>query len=292
MRYMLLHILCGLVFTQTLRYSQRRRARDYVAGAVNYVLAAAVSLAVLAVLAARRPLPSLWPSAALGAACGASYFGQFLLILLGYRLAGVGITMAVAAMGIVVPILLSWLWWSEAMTLWRWTALALLPVAMVLLRPLRRRLRHLSVRADAVLAGLFLNAGLMGTLHKAVNVYAPGGGAGDLFLFFRPHQLLYQACLFAAAAVSSVAYAVRRRGRCGRAELALGSVAGSVNVLGTISAVVGLGLVAAAVFLPTVTCASIALSVIVSRILWGERVTPRQIAGVLAAGLIVVLANL
>jgi len=28
MPYMLLHILCGLVFTQTLRYSQRRRAAE------------------------------------------------------------------------------------------------------------------------------------------------------------------------------------------------------------------------------------------------------------------------
>ena len=103
-----------------------------------------VSLGALAALAWVRGMPPLYPAGALGAACGASYFGQFLLILLAYRLAGVGITTAVSSMGLLVPILLSWRFWGEPMTPWRWGALALLRVAMVLIRPMRRQVRHLT----------------------------------------------------------------------------------------------------------------------------------------------------
>lgn len=291
MQYLILNIVSWLVFTQTLRYAQHRRATDYVVGAVNYVLAAAVSLGALAALASLRSLPPLFPAGAFGAACGASYFGQFLLILVGYRLAGVGITTAVASMGIVVPILLSWCFWSEPMTPWRWAAVALLPATMFLVRPPRRHAGHLTWKADLVLLAVFLNNGLMSTLHKAVSIYASAGSATETFLFFQPQQLVYEAFLFPVAAVCSVGYALYRRGRCGRVELALGSIIGVSNVLGTMFAVVGLSVLAAAVFFPTFTCALIVLSVVVSWILWGERVTPRQVVGLALAICIVVLVN-
>ena len=292
MQFVVLNILCWLVFSQTLRYAQHRQARDYVVGAVNYVLAALISLGALAALALVRAMPPLYPAGALGAACGASYFGQFLLILLAYRLAGVGITTAVASMGLLVPILVSWRFWGEPMTPWRWGALALLPVAMLLVRPVRRQVSHLSWKADAVLLLAFLNAGFMSTLHKAVGIYAPAQAGGETFLFFHPQQLAYEAGLFVVAGACSVAYALARRGGCGRVELALGSVVGVSNVLGTMFSVVGLSIVAAGVFFPTLTCALVVLSVVVSRLLWNERVTRRQIAGLALAICIVVMVNL
>lgn len=292
MQFLVLNILCWLVFTQTLRYSQHRQARDYVVGAVNYVLAAVVSLGALGALACLRGAPPLYPAGALGAACGASYFGQFLLILLAYRLAGVGITTAVASMGLLVPILVSWRFWGEPMTAWRWGALALLPVAMLLVRPMRRHVRHLTWKADVILLVAFLNFGLISTLHKAVGIYAPAEAGSRTFLFFHPQQLAYEAFLFLVAGVCSAAYALGRRGGCGRVELALGSIVGVSNVLGTMFSVVGLSIVAAAAFLPTFTCALVVLSVVVSRLLWGERVTPRQIVGLVLAICIVAMVNL
>lgn len=289
---MVLNILCWVVFTQTIRYAQRRQVRDYVVGAVNYVLAAVVCLITLAVLTNLRGAPPLLPAATLGAACGASYFGQFLLILLAYRLAGVGITMALVSMGVLVPVLLSWCFWSEPMTAWRWVAVALLPAAMVLVRPVRHGTGRLSFKADAVLLAVFLNNGLMGAFHKAVTIYAAANPTPEPFLFFQPYQLVYEASLFLVAALCSVSYAVYRGGRCGGAEMALGSIVGVSNVFGTLFTVVALSLVAAAVFFPTVTCALVVLSVILSRILWGERVSPRQVAGLGVALCIVVLVNL
>ena len=305
MHDLVLYILCGLIFMQTLRYAQRRGATDYVAGAVNYALAAVICLALLAAFAAGRAMPALWPAAGLGAVCGASYFGQFLLLLVSYRLAGVGITTAVMSMGVVVPILLSWCLWSEAMTPLQWAAVCLLPVALLLVRPIRKPLHErpqiattairrprLTWKADVMLLAVFLNGGAMTTLHKAVNIYSPAVGAAEKFLFFQPSQLVYESFLFLVAAVCSVGYALWRGGRWGRRELTIGTVMGISNVLATLFAVVGLGVLAAAVFFPTATSALIVLSVVISWWLWDERVTPRQTVGLLVAICIVVLANL
>ena len=150
---------------------------------------------------------------------------------------------------------------------------------------------HLSWKADLILAAIFLNSGLSYTLHKAANIYLPAAHAEPI-LFFRPHQVVYSAFLFATAAFFSAAYAIARRGRLGKADLVLGSVIGVANVLATLFAVVGLGVVAAGVFLPTVTCASVSLSVAVSWVLWREKLTPRQLVGLAAAAGVVVLVNL
>ncbi len=294
MHFVLLNILCWLIFTQTLRYAQHRRdAPDYVVGAVNYVFAAVLSLGALAALSALRGPPALTKAGLMGAACGVSYFGQFLMILAGYRLAGVGITMSVASIGVLVPVVLSWLVWGEAMTPWRWVAVGLLPLALLLVRPpARNQPGHLSWKADLLLAAVFLNGGLMTTLHKAVGIYAASARSAGTFLGFPPHQIVYLSGLFVTAAACSATYAIVRGGRCGAAALSMGAVAGSANVMGTLSMVAGVAAVGAVVFYPTLTCAVIVLSVVVSRALWGERVTGRQFAGLAAAAGIVVLANL
>jgi multidrug transporter EmrE-like cation transporter len=193
MAFAFLNILFVLVFSQSLRYSQVRGARDYVAGAVNYVLAAMLAWVALAYVASREPL-TWWPAAALGAAEGASFFGQFLLLLVAYRLAGVGITTATTAAGIVVPVLVAWMYWGEPMTPWRWAAMAMVPASMVLMRPSRSPHPHLNWKADLALAASFLNSGLASVLHKAANIYAPA--AAPTVLFFRPHQIIYEAVLF------------------------------------------------------------------------------------------------
>jgi multidrug transporter EmrE-like cation transporter len=157
---------------------------------------------------------------------------------------------------------------------------------------MRRDVRHLTWKADVILLVAFLNYGLVSTLHKAVGIYAPPEAGSATFLFFHPQQLTYEACLFLVAGVCSAAYALARRGGWGRVELALGSVVGVSNVLGTMFSVVGLSILAAGVFFPTLTCALVVLSVVVSRLLWGERVTRRQIVGLVLAVCIVVMVNL
>jgi len=279
--YLILYIIFMQLFSQTLRYSQRRGAGVLAVSAVNYVVAAAVSAVVLAGWWWSAGLSVQRVPLALGAVTGTLYFVNLLIMLAAYRLVGVGITAAFSALGVVVPVIVSWYAWREQMTALRWAAVALLPVAVVLMRPSQNGRHRITFKADLILVSAFLVPGVVGTLHKALNVYAPGAGRN-----------LYQAALFAAAALSSVAYARWRRARYDRPVIVLGSVLGVSNVLATLFVLLSLSVMQAVVFYPMSASLVIASSVVVSWLLWRERVTRRQVVGLLFAVCIVILARL
>ena len=252
MHNIIINILGMLAFTQAMRYSQRRSGKDYLVGAINYVFAGAVAAAMLAALWLLRARPELLPTFPIGALAGVGYVVQLFLLLAAFRIAGVGISMAMASMGILVAILVSFVAWGEPMTPTGWIATGLLPVAILLVRPGRGSVGHLSLKADLLLAAIFLNGGIIATCHTAVSIYATSGGDGLFGL--EPYRLVYTAGLFSAGAVTSLAYAVRRGGRWDRKDLALGTFMGVVNLLITLTVVAGVAALSAAVFFPTVQC--------------------------------------
>ena len=281
MLYCILYVASVIVMTQLLRYIQRSGRGVFAAIAINYLAAAAFSAVALAILWRQIELPGHWPAAALGAVCGVLYFLHLLIVLAGYRLAGVGVTWAFAALGIVIPVFISWCAWGEAMSAAKWAAVATLPVAVVLLRPTNGPHRKLTLKGDLILVLAFVMAGAIGTLHKAMEVHV-GKAAIPA----------YQFVLFAAAAAASAGYVHLERRRYDRPTVALGSAMGLSNALATLFILLGLAAMPATVFYPISGALVIALSVIVSYLLWRERVSIRQVFGVLVAVGVVVLATL
>jgi len=282
MQYLVLYVLAMLTFHQILRYAQRSGIGVMAVSAVNYVVAAVLSLIILAAVAAVVTVSRPWTAAGLGTITGILYFVNLLVILAAYRLVGVGISIAFVALGVTVPVLVSWWLWDEPMTLVRWAAVALLPVAAFLMRPPGGHTRHMNLANDLILAAAVLVPGAVGCLHKAVNVYAVGAG----------NRHAYQAALFSAAAVCSVAYVLRHRLSCARRTVRLGSVLGTANVAATLFVLLSLSVMRAVVFYPVGASLVIWSSVVVSWLLWGERVTIRQAVGLCVSVCIVVLGRL
>ena len=281
MHYCILYVASVIVMTQLLRYVQRSGREVFAGVAINYLTAAVLSAVALAIMWGQIKWPAHWPAAALGAVCGVLYFLHLLIVLAGYRLAGVGVTWAFAALGIVIPVFISWFAWGEAMPAARWAAVATLPVAVVLLRPTNGPHRKLTLKGDLILVLAFVMAGAIGTLHKAMEVHV-GGAAIPA----------YQFVLFVAAAATSAGYVHFKRSRYDRPTVALGSAMGVRNALATLFILLGLAAVPATAFYPISSSLVIALSVIVSYLLWRERVTARQVLGLLLAIGVVVLASL
>ena len=282
MHYCILYVLSMLTFTQLLRYSQRRGLGVLPVSAINYVAAAILCAGAMAVLWTRGgvDLSNPWVPIALGVPNGVLYFVHLLIILTGYRLAGVGITMAFAAMGVLIPVLLSWYTWGEPMPPSRWAAVAILPVAAVLMRPNASEHKHLTLKGDIVLAMTLLMGGTVATIHKSFDMYAQEAA--------RP---LYLTSLFTAAAITSVVYVWARRLRYRWRGVVIGSILGGANSLATLFVLLGLSVLPAVVFYPISGSLVISCSVVVSWLLWRERITRRQMLGVCSAVVIVALAN-
>jgi len=288
MHYLLLYVAFMVTFSQGLRYAQRRGAGVVPVSAANYVAAATLCAAVLLVCWSGQPADGRRAAWMLGATNGATYVGSLIFMLAGYRLVGIGITLAFTQIGVTVPVLVSFLFWGEAMSPFQWAALALLPAAVVLMRPPTAGRGKLTLAGDAVLVGAMLTAGTAGTIHKAFRVWGPkAAGLGP----FADGSLIYLAALFAVAAVLTVAYVRFRRLRYGGRIVAMGASLGVVNILASLFILLALAALPAAEVFPVSSSAVIGLSVLLGRILWKERVSARQAIGVVVAIAVVVLAN-
>lgn len=285
MLYLVLATLVMVSFSQVLRLGQRFGASVLFVGAVNYVVAAVLSVGCL--LVAWKLGHSVTPPARLatyGAINGLLYFTHLLVLLAAYRHAGVGITAACTASGTVIPMVAAAVLWNEPMTPWRWASLGLLPAAMFLLRPGDKNDHpRLTLIGDLALLGTFFTNGVISTIIKAAEVDTQS----QLGLTFG-----YQAVLFAFAAAASSLYAYARRSPRGRPDAVTGAALGTLNVLGTLGVLLSLSVVPAVVFFPTSGCLFVIGNAIAARFLWAERLRKRQTLGIALACVIVVLVNI
>ncbi len=274
---LLLYILCAVAFLQLFRLGQQRQARIYWVGVINYAAATVFSLGRWWGTGAH------WdPQAALiGAGNGTLYWLHLLVVLACFGHAGVGITGAVANSANVLPVLAAWWLWNEPMTPARWAAVALVPVAMFLLRPPRAKDAPWTPRADVLLTLNFLLAGTITTIHKSADMLVSAE--------VRP---TYNVALFTCAMLAGVLTVSLRPSRPRPLELKLGVVIGTVNGTVLMCLLWALSQLPTAVVYLAGSVAVLLLNLGVGWRLWGERVTQRQLVGVVAALGIVLLLRM
>lgn len=302
MVYLFLQVATTVLFQLLLRFGQMRRGNAIAAGAVNYVVAALFALGRF-LLEGSQAAPTSSPPSLASSECGLTvavslgclngflFASHLLVVLAGFEVAGVGVTVAVTTSSAVIPVLVSWYAWSGPMNLLRWAAVGLLPVAMVLMRPRQvpspreetsrdgpaGRLRW---KADAILLLSFLMSGSVQTIHKAFDVYA---GA--------PLQPAYHLSLFSSAATCGLIYAGMRRIPLERTDAWVGIPLGLANTLSLFFLLRGLQALPATVFFPVSSTAVIGLNLFLVWLIWGEEITRRQLAGIFIAMAVVGLAR-
>lgn len=277
MIYLVLHVVTLLLFLQSLRVGQWRKSNIPAMAAVNYVVAAGLSWAVVFMKSGSDIGQVHWGTVLGGIANGLIYALNFVVIIRSYKAVGVGITVTATGMGsAVLPVLLAWLIWAEPIAGSQWLALGLFLPAVVLMRPGQTIHPNWSLRSDLLLAAVLGLTGAANTIHKAVGMASAEGS-----------REVYQACLFTSAAVVSVGLMLLLRGRPRREDYILGVLAGLFNAAATFFIVLAVSVLKAAVVYPTVSSSSIGLNLLVSRLVWSERLRWRQILGVaLAVGVI------
>jgi len=270
-----------VLFNQILRAAQRFGLDLLPAIAANYAVAAVLSGALWLTNTGEPSRSAGVLAIALGSANGVLYFAHLLVIEASYRVAGVGITAALVGTGAILPVVVSWAFWGEAMPPCRWLAIVLLVPAIALLRPGNSARRGgLSFRADIVLALVCLVAGVIGTVHKTVQVYTSAQG-----------NATYQFALFTSAAACSCSYALAKRRRWTRRAVTVGAALGSANFLATLCLLAALAVVPATFLFPVTTPSNIALNTLVAGALWDERLSRRQLVGMALALVVVILAS-
>lgn len=265
-------------FVHLMKFAQARRQRIWAVAAVNYVFAALAS-AVLWYGRAGAQLPAL--AIVLGAVVGAGYVGTFALLNLGIAGSGVALAAAVSRLSVLIPIVAS-LYWDEIPNTFQIVGILLILVALPLIGTRPAQNPQASRRASFVaLAVLFI---LGGAWQVAMKVVSQAKGPASIHT--------YNTVLFATAAVVSVLVAAAMKEAPRLRELATGALLGGSNLLSNLPMLIALQAGPGAIVFSTRTSAAVVLTVLLSVVIWRERLSARSLVGVATAVVALVLVNI
>ena len=274
---LILTVIGLTAFVHLMKYAQAKGHRVYAVAAVNYVIAALISLAFWFHYAPMQ-LPVV--PVILGALVGAGYVATYVLLDLGIAGSGVSLTSTVSRLSIVIPILAS-LYWDRVPNALQIAGIALIMISLPLIgtEPSANptALKKPSFR---VLALLFVTGGLWQVIMKIIGETR---SPGPVFA--------YILALFATAAVVSTFIAVWRKQPPRLGEIAAGAMIGGSNVLSNLPILLALETQPGAVVFSTRTSAAVVLTILLSMVLWGERLSKRSFVGVGTAVVALVLVN-
>lgn len=295
MIWLALAVACSIGIAALFKLAEHRDLDRTALLTVNYA-AGAVLAAVLQGVGRAEGLEA--GLVALGVAQGVLFIGGFWLFSLAIRRAGMGLAAGVMRLSVVVPVVAAALVWGEAVTPAQMAGLVLAGMAFFLVaRPPKALPGAVAVDAagdttDAarggtfgLLALLFLAGGLVDVLNKAFAETYAGRVPESLFLLF----VFGVACAVGTAVV--IATGVRTGRWPSRAVVGWGVVLGLINYgsadffLRAIAWAAG----RAAFVFPANSVSIVVGAALIGRLVWGERLSRANVAGLLVAAVALVL---
>ena len=266
-------------FGLVVRYAQGRRCNLLAAGAINYATAAAFHLGRRALVAGFYPSQ---PTLILGLIGGCAFVGAYFLLVPFMRLRGVSIATAVLRLSVLMPILVSVLWWGERPGAVRSAGAALAFLSLPLLNfRVTGHGEHLGRRGALSLVVLFVANGICMTVLSG---YQQAGVQGETSLFL--------GILFGTAAIIALIGWLLHRGGSSRRDLIPGIMLGLCNALGNLSLVTALRQLPSLLVFPFHSAVGLVYVAVFARVVWAERISRYEAVGMFITLVAVVLINL
>ena len=268
-----------------IRTAQGLGANLTAVGAVNYLTAMLVNLALAAATGSLRLRPV---GLAIALAGGATYASAFFLVFRLTRSRGAAVTGAVMRLSSVVPVAVSLLAWGERLDTLQAAGAALALASLPLLSfrgagsPNEPAAGTAAPRrAWLLVPGLFAINGLCLLVTRG---WRETGITGQ--------DPAFLAVLFAAAVLTAGSVWIAQKRAMRRLDILCGIAVGACNALGNRFIVIALQQLPGTVVYPFYSAVGLVITVVVSRLAWRERFGPLGAAGMAIACLSIVLVNL
>lgn len=311
MLFLILHIVLISGFGLILKYAQNRGHRLKQIGFMNYLWAFLISVWSAAQAGSFAFTKLTFAS---GFTNGVTYSTGFLLVTLGMRLSGVVVTIAVARLSLVVPIVFAIWFWKEIPNLWQAVGIILTCCALPLLGTKTDTARQKGQEKEPldeevgmsqtstflpsqvpsvpgsgagqglgflVVAILFINSGISRLAMKAFNEMCP--------IDQKPMYLLF---LFSTTAIAYAGISLYQKIVPSRWEVFYGLLIGICNVGGSWAFLKSLDRIDALIAFPVSGSGGVLFTTLVGVLLLGERLDRRSMIGVVATILALIFVNL
>ena len=251
----------------------------------NYLAAFLISLAVLD-LSTYDPGPGL---TILGLVTGVLFIGGFFMLALATAVAGMSLATAVMRISVVIPFVASWIIWNEVPSPFQIAGLVVAGAAFVLISRRPRGERDgLGLRRTGAAAGvfttlllLFLMGGIIDTSLKAFDE-----------IFADEHSTTaFMSMVFGVAFLTGLIIVIARRRRTDVPTIGWGLFLGAVN-FGSVEFILrAIRQLSGPFVFPANNILLVIGSALLGVLLWNERLTPANWAGLALAALALLLLN-
>ena len=277
--YLAIHIVGSVSFGHIMKWALRRQCELPAVGAINYAVAALLSLALGVAV---RSAPLSVAGAGIGIMGGLSYVVSYFFYYQSMRLVGVSVSTAVIRLSMLPAIVASVFAWGE-----RPGSLQVLGIMLVF-----AALPLLSQQPGdkAVRLGGQVWQWLLGVFFSTSGGYLAARWFQELGAPSAKPLLL--AVWFGASALVGLGYLLGQNLRPSRDDLPLGVLLGSVNVVGNFALLASLEYLPGAIVFPVSSAGGLVLTMLTSVALWREKLSQPAQAGLLMAVPALVLMNL
>jgi multidrug transporter EmrE-like cation transporter len=281
---LILSTVFSACFGLGIRTAQGLGANLTAVGAVNYLTATLLNLALALIAGSPAPGPLGF---AIGVPGGITYATAFFAVFLLTRARGASVTGAVMRLSSVIPVAASLLLWGEHLDAWQAAGAALALASLPLLSFGGAAAARVASADTGARRGGWLVPGLFainGLCLLVTRTWQQTGITG--------RDSSFLVVLFAAAALTAwTVWALQRRG-IRWLDVACGAAVGASNALSNLFTVKALHVLPGTVVYPFYSAVGLVITVAVSRLAWRERFGRLGTAGIALACVAIVLVNL
>ncbi len=273
---LVLATLCSASIALVFKFSEGRKLNRYAVTSTNYLAAVIVSL-VLA--RAENASFSTWKvGIGIGVPAGVCFFLAFLYYQISVKDSGAGLAGMFGKLGILMPMMLSLIMWKELPTLIQ-TGGILLAVSAILVVSVNKNMKAGTFHSALIL--LFLFGGLAEFSNKLFQKYGLSSEKSFFLLI-----------VFFVAFLVSLVMTLKEGKKPTSIDLITGICVGIPNLFSSFFLIRALDDLPTAVVFPIYSAGSMALILIMSRLIYGEKLERKSYIAIAMTMLALVLINL
>jgi len=270
--YILLSSSFSILIAHLLKVTEFRKIHTVRVLTVNYFVATVTAF----VTSESTVIPDLQQSGSieailLGAVTGFIFIANFFIYSKSVSHNGVGISVAAMRISLIVPVLLSTLWYLEYISAAQWFGVILVILTLFLLLPNKRKLFREPFSAGWLLVLMFLGTGVG---DAALKVYE--SDFSDIWV----KQQFMGVVFLTAFLIGITVLIIRRDVRFTKADLWMGAAVGIPNLYTSIFLIEALERMNGAVVYSAVNVITVLGATVLGIIRWGDRLKPLQWAGI------------
>lgn len=270
--FICLSSVCSVAIAHFLKSVEFKRLNTIRVLTINYVIAAAVAFLTPGGADIDFQLSEVLPAVLLAVLVGVIFIGNFFIYSKSVSKNGVGVSVAAMRISLLVPVLLSTLWYLELLEVRQWIGVGTVFIALFLLLPNKRRMIREPLSAAWLLVLLFVGTGL-------------GDGSLKIFEVEFSSQLTKEQFMgtvfFSAMLVGLIVILVSGTFSFKKPEIWMGAAIGIPNLYSAIFLIEALERMNGAVVYSTVNILTVLGATILGMARWGDKLTTIQWFGII-----------